>query len=218
MIQRVRSTLCFFFVSMLLRTPTVSTSISLRLCYSVTASVCNVSEPFTVEPLDGVVSRCRFTVSFLSLVWWLPFCWAGNACCLWIPRLLFHSACLLHMDTTSTFSFCLRARFLPTTRRFCQISVLISSANPDESLTYISCVIVTGANLSVHFFCVVRLQISVLASMSPSERLGLRLRDVHPGCGGGVVVVGFEPKSCAKRAGVRQGDRITRVDGELCCR
>lgn len=50
--------------------------------------------------------------------------------------------------------------------------------------------------------------------MSASERLGLRLRDVHPGCGGGVVVVGFEPKSPAKRAGIQQGDRITRVDGE----
>lgn len=49
--------------------------------------------------------------------------------------------------------------------------------------------------------------------MSSTERLGLRLRDVHPGCGGGVVVVGFEPKSAAKRAGIQQGDRITRVDG-----
>lgn len=50
--------------------------------------------------------------------------------------------------------------------------------------------------------------------MAPSEQLGLRLRDVHPGCGGGVVVVGFERGSPAKRAGVQQGDRITRVDGE----
>lgn len=45
--------------------------------------------------------------------------------------------------------------------------------------------------------------------------MGLRLRDVHPGCGGGVVVVGFESKSAGKKAGVRQGDRITGVDGEL---
>lgn len=44
--------------------------------------------------------------------------------------------------------------------------------------------------------------------------MGLRLRDVHPGCGGGVVVVGFEPKSPGKRAGMQQGDRITDVDGE----
>lgn len=45
--------------------------------------------------------------------------------------------------------------------------------------------------------------------------MGLRLRDVHPGCGGGVVVVGFEPKSAGKRAGMQQGDRITDVDGEM---
>lgn len=57
-------------------------------------------------------------------------------------------------------------------------------------------------------------QVSILVSMSASERLGLRLRDVHAGCGGGVVVVGFEPQSPAKRAGIQQGDRITRVDGE----
>ena len=50
--------------------------------------------------------------------------------------------------------------------------------------------------------------------MRPFEPMGLRLRDVHPGCGGGVVVVGFEPKSPGKRAGMQQGDRITDVDGE----
>lgn len=50
--------------------------------------------------------------------------------------------------------------------------------------------------------------------MRSSERMGLRLRDVHPGCGGGVVVVGFEPKSAGKRGGVLQGDRIARVEGE----
>ena len=54
--------------------------------------------------------------------------------------------------------------------------------------------------------------------MKPPGKLGLRLRDVHPGCGGGVVVLGFESKSAGKKAGMKQGDRITDVDGEkVCC-
>lgn len=53
-----------------------------------------------------------------------------------------------------------------------------------------------------------------MVTMKPSERMGLRLRDLHPGCGGGVVVVGFESKAAGKRAGIKQGDRIVRVEGE----
>lgn len=53
-----------------------------------------------------------------------------------------------------------------------------------------------------------------MISMRPSEPMGLRLRDVHPECGGGVVVVGFERSAAGKRAGVLQGDRITEVNGK----
>ena len=49
--------------------------------------------------------------------------------------------------------------------------------------------------------------------MGPSEPMGLRLRDLHPECGGGVVVVGFERSAAGKKAGVLQGDRIIEVDG-----
>lgn len=49
--------------------------------------------------------------------------------------------------------------------------------------------------------------------MKPSEPMGLRLRDLHPECGGGVVVVGFERSAAGKKAGVLQGDRIIEVDG-----
>lgn len=51
--------------------------------------------------------------------------------------------------------------------------------------------------------------------MKPSEPMGLRLRDLHPECGGGVVVVGFQRSAAGKRAGVKQGDRITEVDGAM---
>lgn len=57
-------------------------------------------------------------------------------------------------------------------------------------------------------------QTSCVVSMKPPGKLGLRLRDVHPGCGGGVVVLGFESKSAGKKAGMKQGDRITDVDGK----
>ena len=55
--------------------------------------------------------------------------------------------------------------------------------------------------------------------MKPSEPMGLRLRDLHPECGGGVVVVGFERSAAGKKAGVLQGDRIIEVDGTFlwCC-
>lgn len=66
--------------------------------------------------------------------------------------------------------------------------------------------------LSLHHLLAVK--VSCVISMRPFEPMGLRLRDVHPGCGGGVVVVGFERKSSGKRAGMQQGDRITDVDGE----
>ncbi|CAM9890511.1 unnamed protein product, partial [Ectocarpus fasciculatus] len=56
-------------------------------------------------------------------------------------------------------------------------------------------------------------KVAVVISMRPSEPMGLRLRDVHPECGGGVVVIGFERSAAGKRAGVLQGDRITEVNG-----
>ncbi|CAM9092140.1 unnamed protein product, partial [Ectocarpus sp. 4 AP-2014] len=55
--------------------------------------------------------------------------------------------------------------------------------------------------------------VALVISMRPSEPMGLRLRDVHPECGGGVVVIGFERSAAGKRAGVLQGDRITEVNG-----
>lgn len=58
------------------------------------------------------------------------------------------------------------------------------------------------------------MQVVCVIDMGPFEPMGLRLRDVHPGCGGGVVVVGFENESAGKRAGVQQGDRIKGLDGE----
>lgn len=57
-------------------------------------------------------------------------------------------------------------------------------------------------------------QVSLVISMKPSEPMGLRLRDLHPECGGGVVVVGFQRRAAGKRAGVLRGDRVTKVDGE----
>ncbi|CBN80121.1 pleckstrin homology (PH) domain-containing protein [Ectocarpus siliculosus] len=55
-------------------------------------------------------------------------------------------------------------------------------------------------------------KVALVISMRPSEPMGLRLRDVHPECGGGVVVIGFERSAAGKRAGVLQGDRITEVN------
>ncbi|CAM9782180.1 unnamed protein product [Pylaiella littoralis] len=56
-------------------------------------------------------------------------------------------------------------------------------------------------------------KVSLLIAMKPSEPMGLRLRDLHPECGGGVVVVGFQRSAAGKRSGVKQGDRITEVNG-----
>lgn len=58
-------------------------------------------------------------------------------------------------------------------------------------------------------------QMSFVISVGRREPMGLRLRDVHPECGGGVVVVGFQRSAAGKRGGLLQGDRITQVDGEF---
>lgn len=54
---------------------------------------------------------------------------------------------------------------------------------------------------------------SIVVVIEAREKMGLRVRDVHPECGGGVVVVGFQRSAAGKKAGVLQGDRITQVDG-----
>ncbi|CAN0181401.1 unnamed protein product, partial [Scytosiphon promiscuus] len=56
-------------------------------------------------------------------------------------------------------------------------------------------------------------KMSIVVAIDAREKMGLRVRDVHPECGGGVVVVGFQRSAAGKKAGVLQGDRITQVDG-----